>query len=168
MSATATMLRKRVSNALGDGPGPMGLGSVARDVFAQFVQNFTFVGNETQQATIQIQTDAHFLCMMTMYDTNMPAVGGFGIGVNSQFGGTLVRLTDVSTGRQLQTGGFVPASTLFGTAQRPFVWPFTHIFRAGGGITIEATGIVAATAQTARFTFAGFKFPIGSYPAMGL
>jgi hypothetical protein len=142
-----------------------GLGNITRNVFFQYVQNFTFVGVETQQATIQIQADAHFLCMMTAYDTSLAAAGGFGAGTASQFGGTLVALTDASGGRFLSTGP-MPASTLFGTAQRPFVWPYTHMFRANGGITIQATGVIAA-AQTVRYVFSGFKLPIGDAPEVG-
>ena len=165
MPDTGTALRRRAVPAMTG--VPVGLGSIVRDAFFQFTQVMTFVGNETQQFTIAVQSDAHFLCMMTSYDTNIAAVGGFGAGVNSQFGGTLVQVTDLSSQRFLSSG-FVPASTLFGTAQRPFVWPFTHLFRANGGITIQATGIVAATAQVVRYVFAGFKVPIGSVPSMNL
>jgi hypothetical protein len=96
-----------------------------------------------------------------MYDTNMPAVGGFGAGVNSQFGGSLVQLTDGGNDRVLSNIP-LPASTLFGTAQRPFVWPFTHLFRANSPITISTTGIVAATAQVVRYVFAGYKVKRGT------
>lgn len=143
------------------------LADILRDWFFEYAANFTFAGNETQNATIQVQTDAHFLVVSSAYDTNHPAVGGFGAGINAQFGGLLVQLSDVATSRPLSNIP-VPVSTLFGTAQRPFVWPFTHLFRAGGGIAIQATGIVAATAQTVRLVFQGYKLPTGKLPALGL
>jgi hypothetical protein len=144
-----------------------GLGNITRDAFFQYSQRFVFVGNETQQATIQIQADAHFICIDSTYDTNIAAAGGFGAGVASAFGGSLVQLTDVSSQRLLSNNP-LPASTLFGTAQRPFVWPFSHLFRANGGITLNVTGITAVTAQTMHFVFSGFKVPIGSVPELGL
>ena len=150
-------LRKRLSLS----NGSPGLGQVVNAVFFQFIQAFTFVGNETLNATLAIQSDADFLCGMTLYETSMPAVGGFGAGVNSLNGGTLVTLTDASSQRALSSAP-VPASTLFGTAQRPYVWPYTHRFRANGGITIVAQGTTAATAQTVRYVFAGFKVPVGT------
>lgn len=166
-TAQPSIPRRRIQPVGGGAPVvPRGLGSITRDAFFQFVQNFAFLGTETQQATIQIQADAHFLCVMTTYDTNLAAAGGFGAGTASQFGGTTVQVTDASSQRFLSSGP-VPASALFGTAQRPFVWPFTHLFRANGGITIQATGVIAA-AQTVRYVFSGFKVPIGSVPELGL
>lgn len=167
MPATSAAMRKRViSVGRSQIPIPRGLGQITRDAFFQYAANFTFVGNENQQQAIPIQADAHFICVMTVYDSNIAAVGGFGAGVNAQFGGTLVQITDGS--QRLLSNIAVPASTLFGTAQRPFVWPFTHLFRANAPITISATGIVAATAQTVRYVFAGFKVPVGSLPELGL
>ena len=167
MPATAAAMRKRVvSVGASQIQIPRGLGQITRDSFFIYAQNFTFVGNDNQQAAIAIQADAHFICVMTMYDTNIAAVGGFGAGVNAQFGGALVLITDGSQ-RNLSNIA-VPVSTLFGTAQRPYVWPFTHLFRANAPITLSVTGIVAATAQTIRLCFGGFKVPIGSLPELGL
>jgi len=137
------------------------LARVLNNSFYEYAVNFTFVGNEQQQSNIQIQSDAHFSVVMTAYDTNIAATGGFGAGTAAQFGGSLVQLTDVA-GQRILSNIAVPASTLFGTAQRPFVWPFTHLFRANSGITVQATGIVAATAQTVRYAFIGYKVPVGS------
>lgn len=138
--------------------------AVLRNSFFQYVQNFVFVANETQQATIAIQSDAHFLCVMTLYDTNGAAGAGVVPGLLS--GGSLVQLTDAS-GQRFLSSNPVPASALFGTAQRPFVWPFTHLFRANGGITISTTGTTGA-AQTVRYVFAGYKVPVGSIPELRL
>lgn len=141
---------------------PRALGQIIRDSFFVNAFNFTFAGAENQQGSIQIQSDAHFLCVMTMYDTNVAAgVAG------AAFGGTLVQITDGSSAQQL-TNILVPASSVFGTAQRPYWWPLTHLFRASGFIGISATGVAAATAQTVRYCFGGYKVPKGSVPELGL
>ncbi len=137
------------------GPGriPRALGQIVRDSFFINAVNFTLAGAENLQNSIQIQSDAHFLCVMTMYDTNVAAgVAG------AAFGGSLIQLTDGATAQQLSNIQ-VAASTLFGTAQRPYWWPLTHLFRASGFIGISITGIAAATAQTVRLSFGGYKVP---------
>jgi hypothetical protein len=134
---------------------PQAMGNVVFNDMFQYAVNFTFVGNENLQTTIPIQADADFLCMLTTYDTNVAAgVAG------AAFGGSLVQITDLASNRALSNIP-VPASSLFGTAQRPFWWPFTHLFRRNGGIVVSATGIAAATAQTVRYVFAGYKQPPG-------
>ncbi|HLB37476.1 MAG TPA: hypothetical protein VJL31_12970 [Gemmatimonadales bacterium] len=135
---------------------PQASGNVLFDDMFQYAVNFTFAGNENLQSTIPIQADADFVCVLSTYDTNVtPAVAG------AAFGGSLVQLTDLSTNRALQNIP-VAASTLFGTAQRPFWWPFTHCFRRNGGIVVSATGIAAATVQVVRYVFAGYKIRPGS------
>jgi hypothetical protein len=137
------------------------LSGVLKNSFFQYAATFVFAGNEVLNQTIQIQSDAHFIIVTTQYDTNIAANGGFPVGVGAQFGGSLVLLTDTS-GQRFLGSQAIPASTLFGTAQRPYVWPFTHLFRANGGIQIQATGIVAALPQTVRYVFSGYKIPVGS------
>lgn len=138
-----------------------GLAQILRDSFFQYAINFTFVGNENQQLTIPIQNDAHFLCVQTQYDTNVAAgVAG------AAFGGTLVQLKDGGSNRDLQNTP-VPASSLFGNAQRPYWWPLTHLFRANTFIGVSATGIAAATAQIVRYVFSGYKVPLND-PATGV
>ena len=143
-------------------PVPRVLGAVLRNSMFQYAVNFTFAGAENQQTTIQIQTDAHFIVVMSVFSTNVAA------GVpGAAFGGCLVQLSDLASNRSLSNIPVAVAS-LFGTAERPFVWPFTHLFRAGGGINLSVTGIAAATAQIVRLVFAGYKIPVGSVPQAGL
>lgn len=141
-------------------PGPLrgGLGSIVRNSFFTYHQTFTFTASQTLSNTIQIQTDAHFLLVFTTVAAQTSA----GAALTRPDGGSLVQLRDAS-GQRLLSSAPVPASNLFGTAQRPFVLPYTHIFRAGGGITIEATDTTAA-AQVAYYDFHGYKVPIGSVP----
>jgi hypothetical protein len=162
------LLSRRTVPVGGGGPVvPPGLGNITRNAFFQYSQRFVFAGVETQQQTIQMQADSHFLCVASIFDSNSPVVGAFGIGIAAQFGGSLVQLTDVA-GQRLLSNNPLPASTLFGTAQRPFVWPYTHLFKANGGITLSVTGVNAATAMTVHFVFCGFKVPIGDLPQFGL
>lgn len=141
------------------------LGQIVRDSFFQYVQNFTFAGGtENFTVTIPVQSDAHFICVATQYDSSLQV--GAGGGTILAAGGSLVQLTDTSAQRFLQSAQ-VPISSLFGTAQRPYVWPFTHLFRANGGIGINITG-VAAAGQVQRLVFSGFKIPVGSIPDLNL
>jgi hypothetical protein len=161
------VMQRRFGSIAGRGGGPNILGAIWRDSFFQYASNaLTFAaGTENFQQTIQIQTDAHFLCVMTMYDNTLivPGTGaltgaGFPVCIN---GGAVIQLTDASAQRALQSAQ-VPINTIFGTAQRPYVWPFTHAFRAGGGISFSITGAGATVAgQVIRLVFAGFKIPVG-------
>jgi len=151
------------------------LGDILFDSFFEYAINFVYtVGTEALTGTIPIQSDAHFMCVETMYDVALTAVPVFAVanlGALPQLGsgGTLVQLTDGGTQRALSNIQ-VPASTLFGSAQRPFVWPFTHIFKANSSIGILSTGVSAAAMAltTVRYVFAGFKIPLGSVPELGL
>jgi hypothetical protein len=150
------------------------LGDILFDSAFQYAINFSYTtGVEALTGTIPIQSDAHFMCVETVYDmhlTTVPAFASTGIGVVPALaaGGYLVLLTDGGTQRALSNIA-VPASTLFGSAQRPFVWPFTHLFKANTSIGILSTGIGTPSAlTTVRYVFAGFKIPIGSVPELGL
>ena len=180
MPSTIDAMRGRTGGAVGraGAPGTLirrKLGDILFDSFFQYAINFAYVtGVEALQGVIQIQTDAHFLCVETVYDlalTAVPAIVATGLGVVPQAGsgGCLVQLTDGGTQRQL-SNILVPASTLFGTSQRPFVWPFTHLFKAGASIGIASTGVSAALMAntTVRYVFCGFKIPINTAQDLGL
>jgi hypothetical protein len=142
------------------------LGDILYDSFFQYVQNFTYtVGTEALTAVVPIQSDAHFLCVETVYDLGTAT----GVVPAALSGGALIILTDGGSQRQLSSAQ-VPVSALFGTAQRPFVWPFTHLFRANSSIGIVATGSSAALMAgiTMRLVFCGFKVPKGSVPELDL
>ena len=152
------------------------IGDILYDSFFQYGINFTYVvGTEAFTGTIAIQSDAHFLCVESVYDVHLTVVPAFGAGTTLGVvpglaaGGCLVTLTDGGSQRALSNQQ-VPASTLFGSAQRPFVWPFTHLFKANTSIGILSTGIAAAqmAGVTVRYVFCGFKVPKGSVPELGL
>jgi hypothetical protein len=165
-------MQRRYGAMPGRRTGPIALAAIVRDSFFEYASAaLTFAaGTENFNQTIQVQADAHFLCVMTMYDSTVivPGTGaltgaGFPVCLN---GGALIQLTDASAQRQLQSAQ-VPINTLFGTAQRPYIWPFTHAFRANGGIGFNITGAGASVAgQVIRLVFGGFKVPIGSVPEL--
>ena len=145
------------------------LADVRRDSFFQYASNaFLFtVGNEAFAQSIQIQSDAHFLCVSLSY-TNTAENGNIGAGTAIAYrqvsnGGGTIQITDGSSQRFLSNVP-VPISALFGRAQRPHVLELTHLFRANGFITINITGDSAAVpfaGQTIRLVFNGFKVPRG-------
>lgn len=156
-------------------PRPGGsLGQITRDSFFQYTitfgtaPNVFTVGTEAFALTIPIQSDAHFICVMSEYDNSLQANTNAQQLPNLVGGGATVLLTDTSAQRQLASAA-IPLNSLFGTAQRPFIWPFTHLFRANGGIGVLITGTgVAGAGQIIRLTFSGFKIPINSAPELGL
>lgn len=154
-------------------PAPAGytrrkLGDIFFDTFFQYAIPFTFTtGSETLTGTIPIQSDAHFLCVHSMYDTGVP-VATEATRITLLNGGALVTLTD--GGNQSMLSNIpVPADSMFGTAQRPYMWPFVHLFRANTPITFQLVGQGAGSAGlTMRFVLGGFKVPLNSGAALGL
>lgn len=152
------------------------LGSVIRDSFFQYAVNITFGagGVDNQTPVIPIQSDAHFLCVQSMM-SNSAAIGALGANppyVEVLHGGAIVQLTDGGSQRLLSLIP-IPANCLFGSAKEPYIWPFTHLFRANTFIGVSATGSVAGAAPgmngaNLRLVFAGFKVAIGSFPELGL
>lgn len=149
------------------------LGSVFRDSFFQYAVNITFTtGTDNFTPVIPIQSDAHFLCVQTMY-TNSAQIGNAVATTSTPYietlsGGAVIQLTDGGDQRFLSNIQ-VPASTLFGTAKEPYIWPFTHLFRANTFIGVNATGAGAfMAAAVIRLVFAGFKVPLGSFPEYNL
>jgi len=143
-------------------PNRSRLGDVFIDSYFQYAINIggaNFVtGLETLTGTIPIQSDADFICVHSMYETGL-ANAGVLLLVN---GGALVQLTDGASQRAMQNIT-VPATTLFGTAQRPYMWTLTHRFKANTPIGFQVTGLAAALIGiTMRFVLGGFKVPINT------
>ena len=153
-----------------------GLSDVTRDCFFQYASNaFTFTaGNEAFSQSIQIQSDAHFLCVSLGY-TNSLESGNATATTATPFlvipnGGALVQLTDGSSQRFLSNVP-VPLSSLFGreVSNGPHVLELTQLFRANGFISINITGMAASAVfagQVIRLVFNGFKVPRGMVPAL--
>lgn len=144
---------------------PRKLGDVMIDEFFEYILTVVFTGSDNQIKNIPIQADAHFYCVSS-YMNSSAASGSAWQGAGLNRGGSLVQLTDGSTQRALSNAQ-VPADTLFGSAQRPFIWPLRKIFRANGSITLNVTDTTGA-AQTVDYVFGGFKIPLGSVPELRL
>lgn len=147
------------------------LGDVFYDTMFHYAINMggaAFVtGLETLNGTIAIQSDANFLCVHSMYETGVPTATS-ATRVTLLNGGVLVQLTDGASGRAM-SNILVPADTIFGSAERPYMWPFTHLFRANTPITFQITGQGAAViGLTFRFVLGGFKVKVGSVPGTNL
>jgi len=142
---------------------------VRRDQFFQYTATFTFVtGLETFAVNITVLNDAHFMCVSTSYANSLEVstalAGGAGGPVAILNGGGIVQITD-GHGRLLSNAA-VPVTCLFGTAREPFVWPFTHWFRANGFIGLQVTGAGATMAAgVLRLVFNGFKVPPSALPS---
>jgi hypothetical protein len=165
-------LQRPGANIAANGAGPpgvkRGLSALYMDAFFQYGANALFdgTGANTLTVNIPIQADAHFMCVHTMVN-NSAEVGASGGTVILQ-GGGVVQIQDGASQRFLNNIA-VPVQSLFGTAREPYVWPFTHVFRANGFIGITVTGAGATMANaTLRFVFSGIKMPIGSLPVAGL
>jgi hypothetical protein len=120
--------------------------------------DFTVAPPSTLTDTVRIQSDAHFICAMTMYANQDVATPE-----NTAAGGALIQLQDTA-GQRLLSVNQVPINTIFGTGQRPFVWPYTHLFRANGGILVTIQNLAALVGghQRYRMVFGGYKIPVGS------
>ena len=143
------------------------LGDVFIDSFFQYsitMGGAGFVtGLETLVGTIPIQTDADFVCVHSMYETGVPTATN-ATRVTLLNGGVLVKLTDGATQRDMTNlVGGVPADCLFGSAERPYMWPLTHLFRANTPISFQITGQGATVIGLSfRFVLGGFKVPAGT------
>ena len=146
----------------------MKLGDIFIDSFFQYsitMGGAQFAaGTETLTGVIPIQSDADFICVHSMYETGV-ATATSATRVTLLNGGTLVKLNDGATGRDLTNlVGGVPADCLFGTAERPYMWPLTHRFRANTPITFQITGQGAALiALNQRYVLGGFKIPLNTF-----
>jgi hypothetical protein len=136
------------------------LGDVFFDEYFEYIQTVVFTGSDNQIKNIPIQADAHFVIVSSYMNSSVASGAGTFMGACVNRGGSLVQLTDGGTQRQLSNAQ-VPANCLFGTAQRPFVWPLRKLIRANTSIGLNVTD-TSAGAQTVDYVFGGFKIPLGS------
>ncbi len=96
--------------------------------------------------TLSVPQDADFVLVKLMADSGDAA---------PVQGGALVNIIDQGSQRSLADAQ-VPLSTLFGTAQRPFILPMVHRFPRAGTIILDVTNTGAA-AQRINFVLSGYK-----------
>jgi hypothetical protein len=141
------------------------LGDIFIDTFFQYAINLTgfTAANETQTTALVIQSDADFVCVHSVYDSGRAAQAAGTVPNFLLNGGALIKLTDGATQRDLTnvTGG-VPATCLFGSAERPYYWPITHLFKANTPIQWQVQGQGLIAASVVRFVLGGFKIPINT------
>jgi hypothetical protein len=146
-------------------PAGLKLGDILSDEFFQYEVTVIFVGSDNQIKSIPIQADAHFIVVSSYYNSSAASGAGW-MGSGLTRGGSLVQLTDGGTQRALSNAQ-VPVNTLFGSAQRPYVWPLRKMFRANTSITFNVTDTTAA-AQTVDYVLGGFKVPLEHAAALGI
>ena len=128
--------------------------------FFIYEQDFVPLGaSATTVGNIQIQADSHFLAVAGVaLVTDVTNTTVLNSESNANSSGILVLVTDVGSGMPLSTTG-VPLESLFGTAQRPAVWPIPKLFRAAGNIATQVQNFIA-TARNVRLSYWGIRiFP---------
>jgi hypothetical protein len=133
------------------------LGDIQLDDFFEYILTVTFVGSDTLIRSIPIQADAHFIAVSSYMNSTAASGAGTFQGACVNRGGSLVLLTD-GTQRNLSSAA-VPANCLFGSAQRPYVWPLRKLFRANTPILFTVTDTTTA-AQTVDYVIGGFKLNV--------
>ena len=121
-----------------------------------FVTPLQLAASATTVGNIQLQDDSHFLAVagvaLLTDTTNTTVVNSES---NANASGVLVLITDVGSGSQLSQVP-VPLDSIFGTAQRPAVWPMPKLFRKGGTIATQVQNLLA-TARHLRISYWGIR-----------
>lgn len=146
------------------GPVKPRLGAVIGDSkfdYGIIIGPFT-IGTENFTPTIPIQNDADFIILQSTYTNSLEVAAAAALPAIILNGGAVIQLSNGGDDRRLSNIQ-VPLASLFGTAQRPYWWPITYVFPAGGFIGINITGSgVANAGATIRLTFSGIKIRKGS------
>jgi hypothetical protein len=144
------------------------LGLVPRELwdryktFFIYEQDFIPLGaNATTTGTIQIQDDSHFLAVagvaLVVDVTNTTVLNSES---NANASGIQVQVFDVASGAPLSQTP-VPLDNMYGTAQRPAVWPLPKLFRASSSIATQAQNLLG-TARNVRLSYWGIRI----YPSL--
>ena len=115
----------------------------------------------TAQGQFLVQNDSAFAIISTSFlittqaDAAIAEFQPFGSGLTTGLVPAVISLTDSGSGRQLSDAQ-IPIDTLFGTAQRPFVWPRPKLLSPA--TTFQSSLLnLSATAMTVRLAFQGYK-----------
>lgn len=130
-----------------------------------FTTNFVTPNQLTASGTVTlnfiVQNDSAFAICKTTFivtDTNNAAVANlqpFGSGGASSLVPILVTMTDSGSGRSLMDNA-VPIDSLFGTAQRPRIWPIPKILDPNSTFATTLQNL-EATARHVRLAYHGYK-----------
>ncbi len=100
--------------------------------------------------TIALEADSHFLCVSGA--ATFASSDNSAIGPGQHY---LVRIIDGASGTPINND-FVPASHMFGTAQRPVLWPTPKLFQAAGSIITELRNLAVFT-DNVRLAYWGLR-----------
>lgn len=148
------------------GSGGRKLGDIFWDEFFEYILTLDLTANQNRVTSIVVQADAHFVIVSSYINSSVATGAGTFMGACVNRGGSLVQLKDLGSGRDMSSAQ-VPANCLFGTAQRPYVWPLRRLIRANTGIQFNVTDTTGG-AQTVDYVLGGFKIPLGSAQEFGL
>lgn len=115
----------------------------------------------TAQAQFLVQNDSAFAITTTCYvatnQSNAALVDlqPFGSGLDEGITDATILLTDTGSGRQLSDARLA-LDTLFGTAQRPFVWPRPKLLPPASTFQASLQNLQAVDMRL-RLTFHGYK-----------
>ena len=131
------------------------------DYFA-YTMDIDLNASTTGQGQFLVQNDSAFAMTATCFfvtsqaDALIANFQPFGSGGGTTIGiPATILLTDTGSGRQLSDARLA-IDTLFGTAQRPFIWPRPKLLPPAS--TFQASLLnLSATAMTLRLSFHGYK-----------
>ena len=115
----------------------------------------------TAQGQFLVQNDSAFAMVSTCYvatdqsDAAIAELQPFGSGLTTGITDATILLTDTGSGRQLSDARLA-IDTLFGTAQRPFIWPRPKLLPPASTFQASLQNL-SAVAMTLRLTFHGYK-----------
>lgn len=129
---------------------PPDLRTRVKDFFTYSANFLPLAASGTATVDIAIQNDSDFLIVAATR-----VVSSEDNATEVTFPPLLVTIVDSSSGRQLMDRA-VHIENLFGSAQRPSVWPSPKLIRAAGTLSTTCQNLTA-TARNVRISYLGFK-----------
>lgn len=102
--------------------------------------------------SVQIEAGHHFVLQQLIFDARLAATPDLNPSIS-------VQVVDLSSNLPLFNIPLI-LSSVFGTAQLPYVLPAPRRFRANGGISATVVNIAVGAARDVVLTFAGQKVPV--------
>ena len=153
-------------NVIVPGIGALALGRIYEDETADYSTgpiSFT-LGTEPFNNVIQIQSDAHFVCIETTYTNSLEVCAAGSTIPVFKYGGATLQVVPGNTGKPLQNVA-TPIRELAGDARLPYVWPLPYLFLANSTLGSQGVGSGVGPPSMAggeiRITYHGYKVPRG-------
>lgn len=105
-----------------------------------------------QTSQVQIEAGCHFVAQQFIFDARLAATPDLNPSIS-------VQVIDLSSNLPIFDRPLI-LSSVFGTAQLPYVLAVPRRFRANGGIAATVTNIAVGAARDVVLVFAGQKVPV--------